>query len=145
MITRNNKALTLAEIIISTVILSIVMLGLTNLFVSSKRYIALARARMTGGELGRVFIDPLQMYVRQDTWDDAGNALYDGGAGVITYCDSDPSTDENAVCSSMAVSERTFDRREYIANYNITSNDFSGNTDTMRKVRTTINWNEPGQ
>lgn len=141
----NRQGLTLAEIIISTVILSIVMLGLTNLFVSSKRYIALARARMTGGELGKVFLDPLQMHVRQDLWDDVGNALYDDGSGVITYCDSDSATDENAVCSSMVVSDRTFDRREYTATYNITSDDFSGNTDTMRKVRTTINWNEPNQ
>ncbi len=69
------------------------MLGLTNLFVSGKRYILHSRARMTGGEIGRLFLDPLNMAVHQgeipvavggpspNAWGLANNPLTPG-----TYC-----------------------------------------------------------
>ena len=111
-----NKGLTLAEIIISVVILSLVMLGLTNLFISGKRYILSARSRMTGGELGRVFLDPLQMHVRQDTWDNAtSNSL---SVGTFT-------------------SNQTVNNIAYSANYTISS------ANNMRKAKVNITWNEP--
>lgn len=44
------------------------MTGLVNVFVAGKRYIKHSRMRMAGGELGKKFLDPLQSYVRQDTW-----------------------------------------------------------------------------
>jgi len=64
----NKKALTLLEILISVIILALVVTGLANVFVAGKRYIQHSRMRMTGGELGKYFLDPLQMQVRQDTW-----------------------------------------------------------------------------
>ena len=72
---KNKKSLTLIEIVISLVIFSLVMAGLTNVFFAAKRYIIYNRSLMTGGELGKLFLDPLQMDVRQDTWDQAGNRL----------------------------------------------------------------------
>ncbi len=74
-INMQKKGLTLLEIIISTAIFALVILGLSNIFVASKRYILHSRARMAGAELGKYFLDPLQMNVRQDTWDQAGNNL----------------------------------------------------------------------
>lgn len=64
----NNKALTLFEILVSVIILALVITGLANVFVAGKRYIKHSRSRMAGGELGKKFLDPLQSYVREDTW-----------------------------------------------------------------------------
>ncbi len=71
----HKKGLTLLEIIISIIILSVTMIGLASIFISGKRYILHARARMGGGELGKYFLDPLQADVREDTWDTTGNNL----------------------------------------------------------------------
>jgi len=95
-----KKGLTLVEIIISMLILSLVMLGLANLFTGVKRHILHTRSRTIGGELGKHFLDPLQMHVRQaessagaqDGWDQPNNALRigdrtddDQDIGGITY------------------------------------------------------------
>lgn len=132
----NKKALTLLEILVSALILALVMTGLANIFLTGKRYILRSRARMTGGELGKLFLDPLQMAVRQDTWNQSGNFLNTG----TTYCDNDPahSTQQNPACPSQA--DRTLDRIEYSAEYNTTS-PFPNSE--MRKVVTTVRWTEP--
>jgi hypothetical protein len=44
------------------------MTGLANVFVAGKRYIKHSRLRMSGGEIGKKFLDPIQLLVRQDTW-----------------------------------------------------------------------------
>ena len=49
-------------------ILALVVTGIANVFVAAKKYIQHSRSRMTGGELGKKFLDPIQAYVRQDTW-----------------------------------------------------------------------------
>ncbi len=56
------------EILISTFILSLIMLGLMSVFISAKKLIYHSRSRLQAGELGRVFLEPLQFQVRQDTW-----------------------------------------------------------------------------
>ena len=89
----NKKALTLVEIIVSVVILALVITGLANVFVAGKRYIQHSRMRMAGGELGKEFLDPLQAYVRQDTWDGGANfinvdAVSKAGATVDDYVSS---------------------------------------------------------
>lgn len=72
---KKRSGLTLLEIIISIIILSVTMIGLASIFISGKRYILHARARMGGGELGKFFLDPLQADVREDTWGDPNNNL----------------------------------------------------------------------
>ena len=69
---------TLVEIIVATVILCLVILGMASLFIGGKRWVMHSRDRMTGIQMGKLFVDPLQSAVRQDTWADAGNALYVG-------------------------------------------------------------------
>ncbi len=56
------------EIVISVVILSLMVVGITALFISAKTHIFHSRARMTGGELGKLFLDPLAFDVAADTW-----------------------------------------------------------------------------
>lgn len=65
----DNKALTLLEILVAVIILALVVTGLAGVFVAGKRYIQRSRSRMTGGELGKYFLDPLQNDVNQSTWD----------------------------------------------------------------------------
>ena len=64
----NKRAFTLFEILVSVIILALVITGLANVFVAGKKYIKHSRLRISGGELGKKFLDPLQIYVRQDTW-----------------------------------------------------------------------------
>lgn len=56
------------EIIVSMTILTVVMAGLLNFFISAKKQTHYSRSRVTAAELGRYFLDPLQMQVRQDQW-----------------------------------------------------------------------------
>ena len=87
----NKKALSLFEILIAAVILALVITGLIGIFVSGKRSVLHSRARMSAGELGRFFLDPLENRVRQDEW---GNNCLSNNAlcidqpetlGSITY------------------------------------------------------------
>jgi len=111
-----KKGLSLIEIIVSLVIMSITMVGLVNIFISARRHILHARTRMTGGELGKYFLDPLQMEVRQDTWDN--NSL--------------------SVRPPYNGTNQTIERINYRPIYNITS----VNNTTLRRVVVDIVWNE---
>ena len=64
----SKKAFTLVEVIISMVIFAITMVGITNLLIYSKQQTGQSHSRMVQGELGRYFLDRLQMHVREDTW-----------------------------------------------------------------------------
>jgi prepilin-type N-terminal cleavage/methylation domain-containing protein len=64
----SKKALTLVEVIVSMVIFALIMAGLANLFVATKRLTLHSHSRMMLGELGRYFLDPLQMDVDQSEW-----------------------------------------------------------------------------
>jgi prepilin-type N-terminal cleavage/methylation domain-containing protein len=112
--------LSLIEIIVAMVIMSLVMLGFINLFIRSKGFIIHSRSLMTGGELGRYFLDPLQMEVRQDTWNTAANNLrprtYDG--------------------NNMTISGIT-----YTPNYTV-SNTTVCSSSIIRKVKLVLRWNE---
>jgi len=76
-----KRALTLIEILVSVIILSLVFVGLAGVFVASKRYIQHSRSRMTAAELGKFFLDPFQNHVNQSTWGTSGNYLSNPPAG----------------------------------------------------------------
>jgi prepilin-type N-terminal cleavage/methylation domain-containing protein len=65
----------LVEIMISTVVFALVVLGLTSVFIAASKHITHTRERMTSVQLGKLFLDPLQVYVRFDTWDNPANEL----------------------------------------------------------------------
>ncbi|MBU4346465.1 MAG: hypothetical protein KKH29_03970 [Candidatus Omnitrophica bacterium] len=122
-----KKALTLLEIIISTVIMSLVITGMANIFLAGKRHILHTRSRMTAGELGRRFLDPLQMDVRQDEWFTNGNCLTgDGSVG----CDTTPWSPDGIV--------------SYTPQYEISRLlvDAQNPLGRLRKVKLTVTWNE---
>jgi Tfp pilus assembly protein PilV len=114
----DKKALTLLEIIISTVILAIVMTGLVNVFVASKKLIQHSRYRMNAGEIGKKFFDPLQAYVREDGW----NASCFGTNQVIANCEN--------VTTSIPPYNATYS----ISNLSVDTN--------IKKVTANITWTE---
>ncbi|MDD5129385.1 MAG: hypothetical protein PHO40_07040 [Candidatus Omnitrophica bacterium] len=127
-----NRSTTLFEVIIATLIFSLVMAGMVGVFVSGKRNILHSRERMTGSEMGKLFLEPLQLAVRQDTWDTAANALYVG----TTYCDASGS-DQNPACPSVA-SQRTVNNIDYSAQYDVSY--VSGTS--LRRAKVQVNWTE---
>ena len=73
---RNKSGFTLIEILVSSVIFALVIVGLLSVFSSGNKHIVHARERMTSSELGKFFIDPLQKNVRQDEWVPATSPLF---------------------------------------------------------------------
>lgn len=104
------------EICISTLIMALIMAGLMNVFLAVKRLSLHTRSRAQTIELGRMFLAPLQLQVRQDQWGD--NCLTN-----------------TALCSAQT---ETLNSIPYAANY-VTSDIYGA----LRKAKVTITWNEP--
>jgi len=120
---------TLVEIIVAALILALVTTGLAYVFLAGKRHILHTRSRIQAAELGRLFLDYLPMHVRQDTWDQAANALSTTAPGGRD-CASQP--------GCPAATERILDAITYNPQYYISNAGTS-----LRKVKVTINWTEP--
>lgn len=114
-----RKALTLIELLVSVLILALMAAGMGSLFFSGKKWVLHSRASMAGGELGKYFLDPLQMEVNQSTWDTSCV-----GANICPPASVNPT--------------QTLDNINYNATYN--SSPVTGTT--LRRVRVTINWTE---
>ena len=113
-----KKGVTLIEILVSTIILSIVMLGLGNIFVIARRYSQHTRSKIQGAELGRYFLEPFQAQVREDQWD--SNCL--GTNNCL------------AMCASQWLNN---------INYNVTYDVANVTTaPTVRRVKVTLDWYE---
>ena len=78
-----TKALSLLEVTIATVILALIVVSLTNVFLSSGQWLFHMRARSAGGEVGDAFLGPLSMQVRQDQWDGTTCLTGAGGAACL--------------------------------------------------------------
>jgi Tfp pilus assembly protein PilV len=124
----NKKGLSLLEILVATILLALLTTGLANIFIAGKRYILHARMRMTGGELGKFFLEPLQRDVRQDQW--GNNCLSTNGINPAG-CDTNTWTDPS-------------DRTVYSPSYNISGllADADNPQGRLRKVIVNINWQE---
>ncbi|MBU0503707.1 MAG: type II secretion system protein [Candidatus Omnitrophota bacterium] len=71
----DKKGMTLLEIVISMLILSLVTIGTANVFISAKKHVILNRSKMVAIGLARSYLESLQVNVTQDTWDLSGNNL----------------------------------------------------------------------
>lgn len=109
----------------AAVILAVTMAGLVNVFVSGKRWLMHERARTTGGELGKLYIDPLQLDVRQDSWNNAANTL------TITGTQPRPGNAQQLGALNYGV------------NYTVTNvTNQTGINTGIRKVVSNITWDE---
>lgn len=115
--------LSLIEIIVATVILSLAAVSLTYVFISGRRHTIHTLSRVAAMELTRFYSAPLYMQVRQDQW--ASNCL-----GSSTGCPSIPADD-------IFITSKT-----YQANTTVYQN-HSGTT--LSKVKLTVRWNETTQ
>ena len=109
----------LVEVIVATIILSLIMLGMLSVFVAGNKLIIHNRENMTSSELGRFFIDPMQLDVRQDTWDQPGNTL-------------------NLLAVPVVLAPQNVNNRNFSASY--TTSAVAGTN--LRRLTTTITWPE---
>lgn len=58
-----KKGLTLLEVLIATILFSLVISGLANIFVAAKRYTQHNRAYVTAAEISRRYLEPLNAEV----------------------------------------------------------------------------------
>ena len=113
------------------------MAGMVGVFVAGKRNVAHAHSQMTSSEIAKLFLEPLQLAVRQDTWDTAANGLRLVGTNYITYCDSVGGHTQNPACPAVAT-QRNVNNIDYTAQYEVAA--VSG-TD-LRSVKVTVTWTE---
>lgn len=125
------------EILVASILFSMVIVGMLSAFVSGHKQVVHVRERMVSSQLGKLFLDPLQSDVRQDTWSSAVTA--NGLAVGTSYCDGVGGHTQNHVCPSTAA-QRVINNRTFTATY-VTADVGSGTT--LRRVTTTITWNEP--
>jgi len=132
-----KRSTTLFEVIVSTVIFALVMAGMVSVFVASKRNVAHAHLRMTSSEIAKLFLEPLQLAVRQDTWDTAANGLRLVGTNYITYCDSNILHTQNPACPAIAT-QRKVNNIDYTAQYEVAQ--VSGTN--LRSAKVKVSWTE---
>ena len=128
---------TLIEIVVATVIFCLIVMGMASLFIAGKRHVLHSRDRMSGSEMGKFFVDPLQMDVRQDTWDSAinPNAL----KLTTTYCDSVGGNPQNPACPP--VGNRKINNIDYTVQYDVSVVNPVSAPD-LRRVKAQIGWTE---
>jgi prepilin-type N-terminal cleavage/methylation domain-containing protein len=112
-----KKGFSLVEIMVASVVFSLVVLGLISVFISASKHITHTRERMTSAQLGKFFLDPLQVYVDYDTWNEPGNELALGIRPGV----------------SQSINNRNFTESHNVGDV--------GGTD-LRRVTTTISWIE---
>ncbi len=120
----NLAGFSLIEIIVATFLLALVITGLANIFLAGKKHLVHTRSKIQSAELGRLFLAPLQMDVRQDLW----------GSNCLS---SNP--------TSGCPGAQTVDNILYTPAYQNTAllADAQNPLGRLRKVKVTINWTEP--
>ncbi|MFC1657900.1 prepilin-type N-terminal cleavage/methylation domain-containing protein [Candidatus Omnitrophota bacterium] len=153
-----RSGLSLVEILISMLIFSLLTTGLANLFFTTKRLSAFYRFRITAAELGRHFLDRLQMEVREDEIDKVNSLANNPLPNNLLSFDFPPSSPRNYKASNLPVGAGEFP--QYAAYQSVTAAEEAGfeepnniityypvysitNKDGVRKVRLAVCWIEP--
>jgi hypothetical protein len=130
---KNHKeAMTLTEVLVAAVIMALAITGIANIFVVGKRYVTHTRSKVAAGEISKIFLEPLQLDVRDDTWW-GGSGVNDLAIGT-RYCDSVGGHTQMLGCPPQ--DRRRLNDVLYDATY-----DISGFGE-LRRVQLTINWSE---
>ena len=115
---------TLLEILVAMIILSLTVGGLFAVLLSARRGSTHDRNRVIAAELGRFWLDELQMQVRQDQWLGAGNCLCQTCTGA-------------ANCQGA----QTVNGTDFTPTFTI--DDVAGTTAPLKRVRLRIQWHTP--
>lgn len=124
----HKKGFTLIELIVAAFVLALVITGLANIFLAGKRHILHTRSRIQGAELGRLFLAPLQVQVKQSEWNFSSNDY------------NSPNLLQKGTRTGSA---ETLDGIVYTPTYEISVPPGFSSDSPMRKVKATITWNEP--
>ena len=117
-----KKGLTLLEVLIATILFSLVISGLANIFVAAKRLLLHAHSRVIAAELAKYQIERMHAQVREDQW--STNCL-----GSNTNC-----TPANGFLTTYTDSSQT----TYLFTWDATNQPAIG----VRRVNLTIQWYE---
>ena len=120
-----HAGFTLVEVVVALVVFSLVVVGLSSVFVGGNKLITHYRERMTSAQLGIFFLDRLQAHVRQDTWDSIPllNELRTGGPRAAAV-----------PLQPQVINDRSFTEDHTVS--------IVSGTD-LRRVISTIHWTEP--
>jgi Tfp pilus assembly protein PilV len=122
---RDRIGLSLLEIIVAMLILSLVMYGMVSLFVVSKRFVYHSGSRVISMELGKSFFERESLSVTADHWETNKNCLY-----CATVCVDEPPIKYNGI--------------EYnVTYYTANVTDSSSLDTTLRKVIINVTWQDP--
>jgi hypothetical protein len=120
---RNKTGLSLLEIIVALLILSLVMYGLTSLFVMSKGFVSHSSSRILSMEVAKYFFEDPGLAVTAENYTANQNCLYN-----------------NTSCSGANV---TYNGMVYNITYDTQNVTNSTNADTtLRKVIINVTWTE---
>lgn len=119
----NKKGLTMLEIMVSMVILGIIVAGLANVFIASKKIVLHSRNRIFAAELAKYMLAPLSSSIVYSNWSSASNCLLNQGVCSTTPPPVRPSG--ISFQPSWSVSDP--------------------GDPLVRKVKLTMGWNEPIQ
>lgn len=136
------------EILISMLTFALITAGLANVFLATRGLGLHTRSRMTVGELGRYYLERLQMHVREDTWGNPPNHPTD--PNLLTVGDyrsanfPDQIGDDNYSgytivydSEEAGFEEPTLNNITYYPAYSVES------VNGLRKVKLIIYWQEP--
>jgi hypothetical protein len=122
---KDRIGLSLLEIIIALLILSLVMYGLTSLFIASKRFMYHSSSSVLSMEVGKYFFEDQGLVVTADNYTSGRNCLYDDAA-----CAGNDNVTYNGI--------------RYNITYHTENVTNSTNADTtLRKVIINVTWVEP--
>ena len=121
---KDRIGLTLLEIIVAMLILSLVMYGLVSLFTVSKRFVYHSGSRVVSMELGKYFFEGENMTVSASVYP-IGNCLYN-----------------NSLCQPAAMNFNAIDFNVTYFTDNVTKGSSADNT-TLRKVVMNVTWFDP--
>ena len=124
-----KKGVTLVEILIAAFIFAVTVVGLTNIFISGKRWVMHANARVTNIEaLGKNTLEDLQQQVVQSDWN-------------LTTNNYNPSNSLTTGTRIVPVTNPFLNNVNATVSYTV-SLPPAISTTQMRKVKLTINWTE---
>jgi Tfp pilus assembly protein PilV len=118
----NRQGLTLIEVVISTVLFSLVLASLAVLVVTSKQFLLHTRSRTVSSQLGKFFLDPLQNEVNQTVWNNTCLGSLNGAMCTANY-----TAPASGYTSNVS----------FLANYTV-----SNVSSALRRVRLRVQWNE---
>jgi prepilin-type N-terminal cleavage/methylation domain-containing protein len=131
----NKRAFTLMEIIVATLLLSLVLYAMANVFVGARLKMLHSRARVSSVEVGKFFLEPLYADVNAATWSLGTTCLSSLGA---------------AGCPPETTIDNVPGKIKYTPVYAVCNPnldpacipDLLGTGAELRKVRVTITWLE---